>query len=385
MGLLDDFSSFIKTPEGMGLLSAVAGGLAGAQRGAPINSLGRAGLAGVMGYGNALDRQERTNENAVQNQFRQMQLAEMKRKQDAIAALGQNVPEQMRPFVDVAPEAVIKSMFKEPDKPQLVTVEGSDGKPMQRWIKPGEAQGVDIGAAPNKEAALPWYARKGQDGKLSIDPAFAELERMKAANSRPPAQPMAPVAYQDPATGQVVWGTITEAKGKPAANFSPTIQGQIAGAKEGAKTMAEETTKAALDAPRVIDNATTALKYSDELLKHPGFSQAVGKSSMLGIQKIPGTEGRDFMNRLDQLKGGAFLEAFNTLKGGGQITEVEGKKATDAIARMDNATSEEEFKTAVKDYQDVIRKGMNRAKMKAKPIAPVLQQQQGGVKFLGFE
>ena len=92
-----------------------------------------------------------------------------------------------------------------------------------------------------------------------------------------------------------------------------------------------------------------------------------------------------FINRLDQLKGGAFLEAFNTLKGGGQITEVEGKKATDAIARMDNATSESEFKAAVKDYQDVIRKGMNRARMKAKPIAPVQQPQQGGAKFLGFE
>lgn len=83
MGLLDDFSQFVKTPEGMGLLSAVAGGLAGANRGTPINNIGRAGLAGVMGYGNALDRQERTAENALQNQYRNMQIAELKRKQEA--------------------------------------------------------------------------------------------------------------------------------------------------------------------------------------------------------------------------------------------------------------------------------------------------------------
>lgn len=80
MGLLDDFSQFVKTPEGMGLLSAVAGGLAGANRGTPINNLGRAGLAGVMGYGNALDRQERTLENEQQRKLRQMQMDEATRK-----------------------------------------------------------------------------------------------------------------------------------------------------------------------------------------------------------------------------------------------------------------------------------------------------------------
>jgi YD repeat-containing protein len=52
-GLLD----FIKTPEGQGLLATAFGGLAGARRGFPINTLGRAGLAGAIGYNAALDRQ----------------------------------------------------------------------------------------------------------------------------------------------------------------------------------------------------------------------------------------------------------------------------------------------------------------------------------------
>lgn len=221
-----------------------------------------------------------------------------------------------------------------------------------------------------KAAALPWYVKQGADGKTMIDPAYSDFEKTKAAYGRPPAQPMAPVAYVDD-KGQTVWGTISEAKGRPAANFNPMIQGQIAGAKEGAKTEAETRTKAALDAPRIIQNAETALRLSDELVKHPGFEQAVGKSSMFGIQKIPGTDARDFMNRLDQVKGSAFLEAFNSLKGGGQITEIEGKKATDAIARMDNSTSESEFKQAIKDYQDIIKKGVGRAKMNAKPVGPV--------------
>lgn len=46
MGLLD----FVQTPEGQGLLSAVAGGLAGARRGTPLNNLGQAGISGLIGY-----------------------------------------------------------------------------------------------------------------------------------------------------------------------------------------------------------------------------------------------------------------------------------------------------------------------------------------------
>lgn len=70
MGLLDMF----KTPEGQGLLSAVAGGLAGAQRGAPINSVGRGLLAGVQGYGNALERQQIQTDSALNRQLRDVQI-----------------------------------------------------------------------------------------------------------------------------------------------------------------------------------------------------------------------------------------------------------------------------------------------------------------------
>lgn len=51
-GLLD----FAKTPEGQGLLAAAFGGLAGARRGAPVNTLGIAGLAGLTGYSTAASR-----------------------------------------------------------------------------------------------------------------------------------------------------------------------------------------------------------------------------------------------------------------------------------------------------------------------------------------
>lgn len=83
MGLLDGFSDFVKTPEGQGLLAATFGGLAGAQRGAPINSLGRAGLAGLSGYGNAQDRETKAEQIAQQKKLQDMQMAQILQKDDA--------------------------------------------------------------------------------------------------------------------------------------------------------------------------------------------------------------------------------------------------------------------------------------------------------------
>ena len=77
------------------------------------------------------------------------------------------------------------------------------------------------------------------------------------------------------------------------------------------------------------------------------------------------------MPRMDQLKGSAFLQAFEILKGGGQITEVEGKKATDAINRMSISTSENEFRQAAQDFLSIV----DRAEQNATRAAGTPQEQ----------
>ncbi len=67
------------------------------------------------------------------------------------------------------------------------------------------------------------------------------------------------------------------------------------------------------------------------------------------------------------------MQAFQSLKGGGQITEIEGKKATQAITRMETAQSEAEFMRAAREFQDVIRDGVDKARAQAggrNPMAP---------------
>ena len=92
---------------------------------------------------------------------------------------------------------------------------------------------------------------------------------------------------------------------------------------------------------------------------HPGFENAVGTG--IGLRFIPGTDASDFQERFREVTSGAFLEAFESLRGGGSITEKEGEKATAAKTRMSLAQSETEFVTAAREYQEIIRVGIGRA------------------------
>lgn len=83
MSLLADFSQFIKTPEGQGIASAIAGGLANARRGAPLNNIGRAGVAGLMGYSGAMERQAQEAESAQMREYRAMQMDQLRRQGEA--------------------------------------------------------------------------------------------------------------------------------------------------------------------------------------------------------------------------------------------------------------------------------------------------------------
>lgn len=145
----------------------------------------------------------------------------------------------------------------------------------------------------------------------------------------------------------------------------PALQGSIAEAKAGGKVRGESQANAQVNLPQDIAQAEQTVGLVDDLLKHPGFDSAVGFSSYNPLNKMAGNPGNDFNIRLDQLKGQQFLQAYQSLRGGGQITEVEGKKATDAISRMNTAASEKEFKAAAKEFQDVIRRGVERARQKA--------------------
>jgi hypothetical protein len=101
----------------------------------------------------------------------------------------------------------------------------------------------------------------------------------------------------------------------------------------------------------------------DALLFDPALGKALG---IEGFLRTPfaelglDTETARVKARIDQIKGGAFLQAFESLKGGGQITELEGQKAEAAQSRLNTAQSEEDFKNALMEYKFYIEQGIRR-------------------------
>jgi len=141
---------------------------------------------------------------------------------------------------------------------------------------------------------------------------------------------------------------------------------ELAAQKRSAEVQAESTATSKIQLPNVIQQANQTYQLVDDLIKHPGLKAAVGLSSKIDPRNyIPGTDATDFKVRLNQIQGKQFLQAFESLKGGGVITDIEGKKATDAISRMNTSQSEDEFVKAAKEFQDVVKNGIERAKTKA--------------------
>ena len=154
---------------------------------------------------------------------------------------------------------------------------------------------------------------------------------------------------------------------QPVAGAAPAnaaFQGAQASAEAGGKVSGTSQAQATIDLPKVIDNADTAVKHVQELLSHPAFKSSVGMG-VPGIKYVPGSAQADFRSRMDQIQGGAFLTAIDTLKGTGAITEVEGTKATAAKNRMATATSEKAFNDAAKDFLDIMEQGVKQTYSRA--------------------
>jgi len=188
----------------------------------------------------------------------------------------------------------------------------------------------------------------------------------------------------------------------------PAFQQRMTNARTTGELIAKGDVAAIQALPKVIGDAEMAVGVLDQMVgkrdsatgklltkdpvtgkpiannkPHPGFAPAVGMGGFgtLGIpglaQITPGTDAANFKTLYDQVTGIAFSEAFETLKGGGSITQTEGLKATAARNRMALAQSEDEFVKAASEYRNILAKGVERAQSKATtatnrmtPVAP---------------
>jgi len=168
-----------------------------------------------------------------------------------------------------------------------------------------------------------------------------------------------------------------------------------AAAKARGKVIAENKVEAERALPGAIATAEQTLTLIDEMIGDakvnpktnkieipkagrrpaPGFTDYVG-AGVPGMRFLEGSDAASYERRQLQIEGKTFLEAYESLRGGGAITVIEGAKGEQAISRMNKAQNEVEYIKAARELQDIVRNGVERARAKARrggaaaPAAP---------------
>jgi len=155
-----------------------------------------------------------------------------------------------------------------------------------------------------------------------------------------------------------------QGQAKAATDLSEQLYKQVPGLKEAQTETAKTKAAEIAGAPNAYATAIQTLKNIDAAIAHPGREEATGLSGY-AMRNLPATNARDFASRADQLSGSAFLAAYESLKGGGAISQPEGEKATQAIARLkDFSVKDEDYLKALKEYRDIIEGAAKKALQK---------------------
>lgn len=251
----------------------------------------------------------------------------------------------------------------------------------------------------------------GPDGRVSVTynpvaPVSREVTLPTGAKAmvweRPPALGGAVGGQQPLITDPGPMGTMlgeastkwTNSEGMaPPAGLTPA-QAEAAGYRlktesdvERAKGQATSDVAFMQSAPGTISALEQALGNIGAVMTHPGMRLGLGA---LGgrVGPIAGAQA-DFVTRVEQIQGSAFLQAYESLKGSGQITEIEGKKAEQAVARLNRVQEPEAFKAALSELRSVIAAGLERTKKRYAAMQGGGQQPepvaQGGAQRIRFE
>jgi hypothetical protein len=337
-GLLD----LMKSPAAMGLLAAGFGGLAGANRNTPYNNLGRAGLAGLAGYSaaDALQQKQRDQDkaSAIQAAIPTLYGDDGKFDYRRAAELGAS-PSDIKAYAELptlgAPQAWKTLEVPGADGSKKIILLDNNGQPMNEgfagYVAP---QLVDTGD--KKQFVTP---TAGASYQVGMTPAQIDAQNRGWAN----------VSLRGDAN-----------------RIAGDANNIMAGLKQEEQQLKVDELKAKQDEQRRALGAQQAsinaqIGVIDKALGHPGRETVTGLSGKLDPRNyIAGTDATNFKTVVDQIGGAAFLQAFESLKGGGQITEVEGKKATDAMARLNTAQSDAEFKESLNELRQIMAQGQAR-------------------------
>lgn len=262
-------------------------------------------------FGNAMGQFEQSRERErLRRQGMMQALPELQRN----LAMAQMMGQDTRPF-----EAAIRSVYADLGIEQLP----AGGMPTQA------AGGMPAAATGGPAGLTPASVEGGMMDTEALQAQLAEARRRADAE-----------AYATGRVSEVTAGQISDIEAQIAA--IPEMQ---AAAEEGART---------------AQQYDTQVSILEDIINDPNLAGVTGvlegttpRESLRGIALFNEGE-RELLSKIEQIEGGAFLQAFENLKGGGQITENEGRAATRAITRLGaRDVSTEAYRNAAEELRRV--------------------------------
>lgn len=137
--------------------------------------------------------------------------------------------------------------------------------------------------------------------------------------------------------------------------FETSGLAQEAAAKAAGKAGGE----AAVQAAGAKKDVDFAIQLVDDLLNDPALDKVVGP--LQGALPNVSADATRVQAKIDRLSGQAFIAARQMLKGGGQITDFESKRAEAAYSLLMNTRlSDEDYRDALMEFRDAVQAGYNR-------------------------
>lgn len=148
----------------------------------------------------------------------------------------------------------------------------------------------------------------------------------------------------------------------------PAIPKDVAG-KERLEEIGKGQGQAQVDLPRVESNSDSMLAQIESVRNDPYLPSMTGPVDSY-LPNLSGSAANT-QAKINQLGGQAFLQAFQSLKGGGAITEVEGAKATAALSRLQSmGVNDKDYIDALDDFKEQVTRLRDLARQRASGGAP---------------
>lgn len=284
----------------------------------------------------------------------------------ALASFGQQAPQSMA--TDRRRKALNNLLMSRSGKskldPDTIAYLNSDPELASKYI----AQDMGLSGAGQYGMTPIWGT--GADGK----PVLMQMNSkggMNAVQTPPGVTLNDRVNYLDTGTGYIP--VAQHGGGTPASGAQPIAQ-DVAG-KAAAQARGTTQGNVAAQLPQTLASGQRIIDGIDALLKDPGLDRITGPVGSHIPYWFNGDANRA-KSQLDMVLGGTFLQAYNDLRGAGQISNAEGQSAKEAYNRLQRTDmNDADYKQALLEFRQELVKLLNIAQARAAgQLAPLSAQ-----------